>query len=176
MSALTGLVSIHAPGRGATRDRFNHVGIAPKFQFTHPGGVRQTEALNSWWLLLFQFTHPGGVRRQLCRRLARLRSFNSRTREGCDGGPARLFKKKPMSFNSRTREGCDTLPKLEALAFSAFQFTHPGGVRRLVKGECFNDLLFQFTHPGGVRLKAQEVASMLSLFQFTHPGGVRHPN
>ncbi|KXB71026.1 hypothetical protein HMPREF3185_02146, partial [Porphyromonas somerae] len=33
-------VSIHAPGRGAT-DRFNHVGIAPKFQFTHPGGVRQ---------------------------------------------------------------------------------------------------------------------------------------
>ena len=35
-----------------------------------------------------------------------------------------------MSFNSRTREGCDAR-RVRRKSFSiAFQFTHPGGVRR----------------------------------------------
>ena len=54
-------VSIHAPGRGATR-------------------------FNPFRLLAyqFQFTHPGGVRLSLVFGLLRKERFNSRTREGCD--------------------------------------------------------------------------------------------
>ncbi len=76
------------------------------------------------------------------------KSFNSRTREGCDStivvtlkditvsihAPARgaiaasSAKEATESFNSRTREGCDgglTLGKW----IIKFQFTHPRGVR-----------------------------------------------
>ena len=35
------LVSIHAPGRGATSLRSLRASFQPPFQFTHPGGVRQ---------------------------------------------------------------------------------------------------------------------------------------
>ena len=79
--------------------------------------------------------------------------------------------------------------------FSVFQFTHPGGVRRLCQtfnsvAGCFNsrtregcDLAgdyelpswveFQFTHPGGVRLETTTKPHLELVFQFTHPGGVR---
>ena len=56
------VVSIHAPGRGATiigHELFGDI----KFQFTHPGGVRREEGEGELRLLKFQFTHPGGVRR-----------------------------------------------------------------------------------------------------------------
>ena len=33
--------------------------------------------------------------------------------------------------------------------------------------------MFQFTHPGGVRLLVKMLLMALCLFQFTHPGGVR---
>ena len=122
-------VSIHAPGRGATYVSggfllfsvcFNsrtREGCDPgmllswlprlEFQFTHPGGVRLTAP--SWIapiIVLFQFTHPGGVRHKALINKTMNKSFNSRTREGCDRG-----------WSHRS----PTLP--------VFQFTHPGGVR-----------------------------------------------
>ena len=100
------------------------------FQFTHPGGVRRKALLSVLCLLVFQFTHPGGVRRLstsiLCTSFC---SFNSRTREGCDGiVPA--SEATPTSFNSRTREGCDLMSATFSVKYSLFQFTHPGGVRQ----------------------------------------------
>ena len=41
-------------------------------------------------------------------------------------------------------------------------------------GESFESLQeFQFTHPGGVRLLLKCAPYYISKFQFTHPGGVR---
>ena len=77
-----------------------------------------------------------------------------------------------------------------------FQFTHPGGVRRLTTLILSEIKLFQFTHPGGVRRtnrlyrrdysyrfnsrtregcdsSAYQLWLYPFLFQFTHPGGVR---
>ena len=36
--------------------------ILSRFQFTHPGGVRQENPIECCIPLVFQFTHPGGVR------------------------------------------------------------------------------------------------------------------
>ena len=77
-----------------------------------------------------------------------------------------------------------------------FQFTHPGGVRRILLALVFTERVFQFTHPGGVRRhegclrrsptrfnsrtregcdKSPQALNLeRSEFQFTHPGGVRH--
>ena len=56
-------VSIHAPGRGATAWRPDNSRPHPRFQFTHPGGVRLSTS---------------------CSMLLVTSGFNSRTREGCD--------------------------------------------------------------------------------------------
>ena len=40
----------------------NRLGWLPKFQFTHPGGVRPNSGASQSARALFQFTHPGGVR------------------------------------------------------------------------------------------------------------------
>ena len=145
-----------------------------KFQFTHPGGVRLRLLLLCRYHLMFQFTHPGGVRRasawlvhctdiqvsihapgrgatsEVCTLIILLKSFNSRTREGCDyylivrastarvsiHAPGRGATGQPLAghsnkhcFNSRTREGCDSLFIAWFSRRFWFQFTHPGGVR-----------------------------------------------
>ena len=126
------LVSIHAPGRGATGSSCPSILPASEFQFTHPGGVRLFVSI---------------VLYLLC-------CFNSRTREGCDrlgddvpiglhtfqfthpGGvrhiTARRTIDKAYRFNSRTREGCDQRGARRLDQPRRFQFTHPGGVRRLL--------------------------------------------
>ena len=99
-------VSIHAPGRGATSTEWKQGDKFQEFQFTHPGGVRQLCSLVGISIEEFQFTHPGGVRRL-------------RSRTDYQGS----------CFNSRTREGCDFPPLRPPGASRRFQFTHPGGVR-----------------------------------------------
>ena len=54
-------VSIHAPGRGATRWLVLR-SFPFLFQFTHPGGVRPGHIWRAIVRREFQFTHPGGVR------------------------------------------------------------------------------------------------------------------
>ena len=64
VSLLNNVVSIHAPGRGATVADIRGGVSVDTFQFTHPGGVRPNRPRPS---------------------VGRTRCFNSRTREGCDG-------------------------------------------------------------------------------------------
>ena len=121
-------VSIHAPGRGATERRASIDGLHNVS--IHAPGRGATK------------TSPSTTRTRL--------SFNSRTREGCDGRPTPLRERGAVSihapgrgatsskvatatstprFNSRTREGCDALPQAYIADNATFQFTHPGGVR-----------------------------------------------
>ena len=104
------------------------------------------------------------------------RSFNSRTRVGCDGTPAGLCPPGRSGFNPRTRVGCDVKNLLKFSQKALFQSTHPRGVRlqrhhHPTKGNTgFNprtrvgcdgaglgyipqDEVFQSTHPRGVRLR-----------------------
>ena len=100
------------------------------------------------------------------------------------------------SFNSRTREGCDRQMASTRLSHLGFQFTHPGGVRRLpcAQSICFHRVSIHApgrgaTYFGGLLCVSQKVSihapgrgATRSLgggriwwyqFQFTHPGGVR---
>ena len=79
-------------------------------------------------------------------------------------------------FNSRTREGCDSFALSPEGISKLFQFTHPGGVRRLFFSVMRLATLFQFTHPGGVRPFHRIYDGKHLRFQFTHPGGVRRHN
>ena len=74
------------------------------------------------------------------------------------------------SFNSRTREGCDVSVEILGAVERSFQFTHPGGVRldvEVVPALC-NE--FQFTHPGGVRLDISEVVTTALTVSIHAPG------
>ena len=145
-------VSIHAPGRGATRS-LCCCSLTKEFQFTHPGGVRQKPAKPPVGtpsvsihapgrgatgmhgalppaISRFQFTHPGGVRHSRLVGRASVPCFNSRTREGCDtmhhNGRAIQIS---VSIHAPGR-GATALRLLDIYTLS-FQFTHPGGVRRV---------------------------------------------
>ena len=145
-------VSIHAPAWGATavcqvnrqtNRGFNsrtRVGCDSRasplersphwFQFTHPHGVRRALGKNNASADRFQFTHPHGVRQHVVKLIRiNLKSFNSRTRMGCDWSDTHLWGLN-SSFNSRTRMGCDLLSTPEITPSTLFQFTHPHGVRR----------------------------------------------
>ena len=100
-------VSIHAPGRGATRTE-----RPARF---HAG---------------FQFTHPGGVRPLLQRPMQRAWcGFNSRTREGCDYSPLNIVTSSfSVSIHAPGRGA--TQSAVAKRSPTLFQFTHPGGVRR----------------------------------------------
>ena len=99
-------VSIHAPGRGATRSEGKNCPSSLCFNSRTREGCDANQAALQRMREQFQFTHPGGVRLRSPRLCSPLCGFNSRTREGCD--PTRLLPLSLIScFNSRTREGCD---------------------------------------------------------------------
>ena len=99
-------VSIHAPAWGATRD----AGLNP-------------------YLMMFQSTHPHGVRLVQAIKANCVRSFNPRTRTGCDA----------------------TFAVFGSISYW-FQSTHPHGVRHCRKFRFQRNIVFQSTHPHGVRL------------------------
>ena len=123
------IVSIHAPGRGATANCI--LCLESTLVSIHaPGrGATQTESADSRTLGVS--IHAPGRGATSAGKLLRhsYSSFNSRTREGCD---LRLVAVLPRlyCFNSRTREGCDIGTPITAGNKSLFQFTHPGGVRQ----------------------------------------------
>ena len=144
-------VSIHAPGRGATRN-----------------------SLYRGCFVTFQFTHPGGVRPEV---VVKLKATYSVSIHAPGRGATPLGSSSPLRstrFNSRTREGCDFAHAVLRASLRLFQFTHPGGVRRYKLKDGVRDLEFQFTHPGGVRrYSGSPIPRRQTSFQFTHPGGVR---
>ena len=83
------LVSIHAPAWGATFRLLPLLLFLLTFQSTHPRGVRRLPARRQPQTSLeFQSTHPRGVRRPVSHDRPPRRSFNPRTRVGCDAGTA----------------------------------------------------------------------------------------
>ncbi len=185
------MVSIHAPARGAILS----VGVnllLKRFQFTHPRGVRFVTKLELSLVIEFQFTHPRGVRFSSFRSILRLRSFNSRTREGCDKAPGFAKHIVHVSIHAPAR-GAITL-EYRSRALYQFQFTHPRGVRcscgssrahplgfnsrtregcDICAGSHYNTLDVSIHAParGAMRTRLQNF--WIVLFQFTHPRGVR---
>ena len=72
---------------------------------------------------------------------------------GCDGTRSRRSSR-PCDFNPRTPVGCDLKTRNWTKKPTAFQSTHPSGVRR----------------------PWYAIAGVIVAFQSTHPSGVRHQN
>ena len=122
----------------------------------------------------FQSTHPHGVRRSFCRLYKKSNCFNPRTRTGCDNGtmtkeqvntlfqsthPHGVRQGFPITpyggiigFNPRTRTGCDLRHGTTKTRNRPFQSTHPHGVRPVIGVVNPQSVGFQSTHPHGVRL------------------------
>ena len=60
-----------------------------------------------------------------------MKSFNPRTREGCDDYHRKLIRDE-LRFNPRTREGCDELSLSTSFLVTLFQSTHPRRVRPIL--------------------------------------------
>ncbi len=139
----------------------------------------------------FQFTHPRGVRYSDRKFHRQGRSFNSRTREGCDIAkfappPKRKFQfthprgvrlrqhfriSPRAGFNSRTREGCDDVFSVQTHQ-KKFQFTHPRGVR-LGLLRIHLAAAVSIHAPARGAISGWKRPPPASRFQFTHPRGVR---
>ena len=121
-----------------------------EFQSTHPRGVRRISRTPQHGLMVFQSTHPRGVRLALLFGFQRVRSFNPRTRVGCDKYSERI-QAEDRCFNPRTRVGCD------AKCWPDIETPHGFNPRTRVGCDgydCENNFvcdLFQSTHPRGVR-------------------------
>ena len=144
-------VSIRAPAWGAMSLR-NRVGINPMFQSAHPHGVRSGKSFDLY---------------------RRARSFNPRTRMGCDlllpvqnvriitfqsahphGVRFKVSSNRILilSFNPRTRMGCDTIQFNyyrcgELVSIRAPAWGAMGEILKMRK-KCWE---FQSAHPHGVR-------------------------
>ena len=144
-----GLVSIHAPGRGATRRAEGDVSVGRCIVSIHAPG-------------------RGATRWRCCTSPYR-RGFNSRTREGCDG--VRLTAVVGGLAFQFTHPGGVRQDLQGALRYCAkFQFTHPGGVRQDLQGALRYCAKFQFTHPGGVRHKVLTLPLMPICVSIHAPG------
>ena len=123
----------------------------------------------------FQSTHPHGVR--LGHYVSQCIPYEVSIHAPARGatGTGRGADTGRRSFNPRTRTGCDCTIADEFKILLTFQSTHPHGVR---PGGCCRLTgmgRFQSTHPHGVRHCIVGRVSAGSLFQSTHPHGVRHP-
>ena len=145
------LVSIHAPGRGATSLAGGLEQPKNTFQFTHPGGVRRASVYSCFKECHVSIHAPGrGATRPFVGRSKRITSFNSRTREGCDRMILQILLQTHM-----------------------FQFTHPGGVRPQDREIPYQGYRVSIHAPGRGATAHKLFNRIDSTFQFTHPGGVR---
>ena len=125
-------VSIHAPAWGATSDISRHGGSMAQFQSTHPRGVRQYRGHTGdgrghvsihapAWGATGQPDAPGGAGGPV--------SIHAPAWGATSATAWRGWSRR--SFNPRTRVGCDSPHVLFYARPSTFQSTHPRGVRRL---------------------------------------------
>ena len=143
-------VSIHAPGRGATVC-FGHLCRTDVVSIHAPGrGATKYASLVCYRYCAFQFTHPGGVR---------LLGYGFEITidpvsihapgRGATSSPSQALQS-PQSFNSRTREGCDSV-YLFSLPLPVVSIHAPGRGATGISQILLHLGRFQFTHPGGVR-------------------------
>ena len=124
-----------------------------RFQSTHPHGVRQTSSSTDASQTQVSIHAPAwGATPQRLANYCLSIGFNPRTRMGCDG-----------TGNCR---GCLSVVSIHAPAWGATSSSHLG----LYLGSAF-----QSTHPHGVRLTGLRWVDIRNLFQSTHPHGVRLP-
>ena len=142
------------------------------FQSTHPRGVRPVCGIVVSKRTTFQSTHPRGVRHATTLRPpARGRSFNPRTRVGCDPPGAPGAAGAPVSIHAPAWGA--TVAPAKNFQQAAFQSTHPRGVRQKSCWQRSSPFLFQSTHPRGVRPVKPIARKEKPSFQSTHPRGVR---
>ena len=122
-----------------------------EFQSTHPRGVRPPVGGGAPVSGKFQSTHPRGVRPNDT-------ALGTGTNWVSIHAPAWGATKRPpccaprtTCFNPRTRVGCDLLADITFGMDTAFQSTHPRGVRPTCSGTGCMSISFQSTHPRGVR-------------------------
>ena len=163
----------HAPVRGAIGAIQYVAGYVTKFQSTHPRGVRQAlrrqvfgpEKVSihapAWGAtLLARVQHQGHC------------GFNPRTRVGCDWSVARPWAC-GAGFNPRTRVGCD-LETLQREGFAEVSIHAPAWGATAAAVTMMRPSAFQSTHPRGVRQGPFCGQGRAVVFQSTHPRGVRH--
>ena len=102
-----GVVSIHAPARGATASA-NNDSLSRMFQSTRPQGARHADDSGHLGTEMFQSTRPQGARRVCLLRVRLAAGFNPRARKGRDGVIWRFYSHY-ASFNPRARKGRDAL-------------------------------------------------------------------
>ena len=188
------LISIHAPQWGATGRFGNHVEhrtdfnprtpvgcdwvmvppvvMLPRFQSTHPSGVRQSFHIPLWAAASFQSTHPSGVRHWRPTGSPPRCRFQSTHPSGVrPQRPSRSWRFR-RNFNPRTPVGCDDRGRNHhpnsQISIHAPQW---GATDRYA--DCYTGLQFQSTHPSGVRRPVAPKPPRPRLFQSTHPSGVR---
>ena len=168
------IVSIHAPGRGAT------FRVGTLYVLLSSFNSRTREGCDV----------AGGGRG------AQTQGFNSRTREGCDSLITSCLGN-TSRFNSRTREGCDSVVVVVLLHTSVVSIHAPGrGATGLNQGLPDYESVVSIHAPGrgATRMTTQSLQLNICFnsrtregcdstkapdlirtagFQFTHPGGVR---
>ena len=188
-------ISIHAPQWGATSRNHGKPRRSPRFQSTHPSGVRLVVVYGLGRPHAISIHAPQWGATCACfPTLVQGRNFNPRTPVGCDF-PFCHQSSYRSSFQSTHPSGVRPFPSACLGLFHVFQSTHPSGVRRGYWRVHMDADLFQSTHPSGVRLALDDMyyhllrisihapqwgATILSSvtaitmeFQSTHPSGVR---
>ena len=142
-------ISIHAPTWGATNGKISSF-WSPKFQSTHPRGVRHVIKFLVTNVQQFQSTHPRGVRHVEYTSYVEhsrisihaptwgatlftyfvnsLRNFNPRTHVGCDFSI--FFQRVGIFISIHAPTWGATCLNCGLVALLEFQSTHPRGVRR----------------------------------------------
>ncbi len=148
-----GIVSIHAPARGATmrkkRFRTSSKGFNPRARTGRD-----------------QRTHGGvfGVLR-----------FNPRARTGRDTSPDSCPGSPRKSFNPRARTGRDAAPQPPAASSTCFNPRARTGRDQQIQPGTAMRFRFQSTRPHGARRDGEADAVRGSVFQSTRPHGARPP-
>ena len=146
-------VSIHAPAWGATPGGLSIFGTRSCFNPRTRVGCDPVALKPPGLMPRFQSTHPRGVRRQpMWITTGACACFNPRTRVGCDLGASSGIAS-IKRFNPRTRVGCDGLGADGKARSPVVSIHAPAwGATRTVTDTPRLTNVFQSTHPRGVRL------------------------
>ena len=122
------LVSIHAPGRGATFEGFRANAYLP-VSIHAPGRGATTALVDFVYNCGVSIHAPGRGATYLGREVTAHCGVSIHAPGRGATTPPSCQTCQSQRFNSRTREGCDGSDYGVCLVDDLFQFTHPGGVR-----------------------------------------------
>ena len=175
-------ISIHAPQWGATIS-ITEISSILEFQSTHPSGVRLYRAMLRKTVDMISIHAPQwGATPPFVVLREPQGYFNPRTPVGCDQRPSRSWRFR-RNFNPRTPVGCDSPSTSQSTSPTAFQSTHPSGVRHnaifniceyATRRSSASTRYFNPRTPVGCdRIGWSATYQGVVTFQSTHPSGVR---